>query len=96
MAKPKLEELIVTVDPAIKLLEQWVSEATVPCELLPPGPDRENALLARGQPALDSPAQRKLGYESRNVPTVAGHALRRRNYQGARRLMVQMPSGWSS
>jgi hypothetical protein len=41
----KLKELIVTEDPAIKLLEQWVRDSTVPCELLPPGPEREKALL---------------------------------------------------
>lgn len=33
MGKRKLEELIVTDDPAIKLIEQWVRDAEVPCEL---------------------------------------------------------------
>lgn len=45
MCPRKLNELIVTQDPAINLLEQLVRDATVPCELLPPGPERENALL---------------------------------------------------
>lgn len=45
MAKRKLKDLVVTQDPAVKLLEQLVRDATVPCELLPPGPERENALL---------------------------------------------------
>jgi hypothetical protein len=44
--KPRtLKELVVTEDPAIKLLEKLVQESTVPCELLPPGPEREKALL---------------------------------------------------
>jgi hypothetical protein len=45
MGKRKLEELIVTDDPAIKLIEQWVRDAELPCELLPPGPDRANSLV---------------------------------------------------
>jgi len=45
MSARKLDELIVTKDPAIKLIEQWVNDATVPCELLPPGPGRDDALL---------------------------------------------------
>lgn len=40
-----LKELIVTQDPAIDLLKQLVRDAEVPCELLPPGPERDNALL---------------------------------------------------
>jgi hypothetical protein len=45
MSARGLEELVVTEDPAIKIVQQWVQDATVPCELLPPGPDREAALL---------------------------------------------------
>ena len=45
MSKRKLDELIVTQQPAIELLRQLVSKAEVPCELLPPGPEREKALL---------------------------------------------------
>jgi hypothetical protein len=45
MSKRKLKELIDTNDPGIELLKQLVSEAEVPCELLPPGPERDNALL---------------------------------------------------
>jgi Protein of unknown function DUF2625 len=45
MGKRKLKELIDTQEPGIKLLEQLVNDAEVPCELLPPGPERENALL---------------------------------------------------
>jgi hypothetical protein len=45
MSKRELDELIVTHDPAIDLLKQWVRDAEVPCELLPPGPEREDALL---------------------------------------------------
>ena len=46
MSKRKeLAELIDTNDPGIDVLKQLVGEAEVPCELLPPGPERENALL---------------------------------------------------
>jgi hypothetical protein len=45
MSKRKLKELIDTHEPAIELLRQLVNDAKVPCELLPPGPERENALL---------------------------------------------------
>jgi len=45
MSKRELDELIVTHDPAIDLVKQWVRDAEVPCELLPPGPEREDALL---------------------------------------------------
>lgn len=45
MGKRKLKELIDTHEPAIDLLQQLVNEAKVPCELLPPGPERENALV---------------------------------------------------
>ncbi|HEV2836351.1 MAG TPA: DUF2625 family protein [Pyrinomonadaceae bacterium] len=45
MSKRKLDELIVTEDPAIKIIEEWVNNAPVPCELLPPSPEREDALL---------------------------------------------------
>lgn len=45
MGTRKLEELINTDEPGIELLKQFVSEAEIPCELLPPGPERENALL---------------------------------------------------
>jgi hypothetical protein len=45
MSKRKLKELIDTQESGIKLLKQLVNEAEVPCELLTPGPERENALL---------------------------------------------------
>src|SRR4026207_1378938 len=45
MSKRKLEELIVTQEPAIDLLRKLVNDAEVPCALLPPGPEREKALL---------------------------------------------------
>lgn len=40
----KTEELIDTENPAVNLLEQWVRDAEVPCQLLPPGAEREDAL----------------------------------------------------
>jgi len=45
MSKRKLKELINTQEPGIELLKQLVNDAEVPCELLAPGPERENALL---------------------------------------------------
>ena len=45
MSKRKLNELIDTQEPAIELLQKLVNDAEVPCELLPPGPERENALV---------------------------------------------------
>lgn len=45
MSQRKLQELVVTTDPGIDLLQQLVRDAEVPCELLPPGPEREKALL---------------------------------------------------
>ncbi|MCA1578388.1 MAG: hypothetical protein LC794_13610 [Acidobacteria bacterium] len=45
MSKRKLKELIDTQESGIKLLKRLVNDAEVPCELLPPGPERENALL---------------------------------------------------
>jgi hypothetical protein len=45
MSKRTLKELIDTQEPAIDLLRQFATDAEVPCELLPPGPERENALL---------------------------------------------------
>src|SRR4051812_12166408 len=45
MSKRSLKELIDTQQPAIALLRQLATDADVPCELLPPGPERENALL---------------------------------------------------
>lgn len=45
MCARKLKELINTEEPGIELLKELVREAEVPCELLPPGPERENALL---------------------------------------------------
>jgi hypothetical protein len=45
MSTRKLKELINTEEPGIELLKRLVNEAEVPCELLPPGPERENALL---------------------------------------------------
>lgn len=45
MSKRKLKELIDTQEPAIELLRQLVNDAEVPCELLPPGPERDNALV---------------------------------------------------
>lgn len=40
-----IQELIVLEDPAIELLKQWVSEADVACEILPPSAEREAVLL---------------------------------------------------
>ena len=37
MGQRKLKELIDTSDPGIEILKQLVSDAEVPCELLPPG-----------------------------------------------------------
>ena len=45
MSKRKLKELIATNDPGIEVLKQLLHDAEVPCELLPPGPERDNALL---------------------------------------------------
>lgn len=45
MGKRELKELVDTNEPAIDLLRQLTGEAEVQCELLPPGPERENALL---------------------------------------------------
>jgi hypothetical protein len=45
MSKRLLIDLIDTQEPAIDLLRQFAADAEVPCELLPPGPERENALL---------------------------------------------------
>lgn len=45
MSKRKLKDLIDTQEPAIELLQHLVNDAEVPCELLPPGPDREKALV---------------------------------------------------
>ena len=45
MSKRTLKELIDTQEPAIDLLRQFATDAEVPCELLPPGSERENALL---------------------------------------------------
>ena len=45
MGKRSLNELIDAQEPAIDFLRQLASDAEVPCELLPPGPERENALL---------------------------------------------------
>ena len=45
MNKRKLKELIDTDEPAIEMLQRLVAGAEVPCELLPPGPEREKALL---------------------------------------------------
>jgi hypothetical protein len=45
MSKRSLRELVVTQDPAIKLIEQWARDAEVQCEVLPPGAEREDALL---------------------------------------------------
>lgn len=45
MSKRTLKELIDTQEPAIDFLRQLAADAEVPCELLPPGPERENALL---------------------------------------------------
>lgn len=41
----KIEELIDAADPAIKYLEQFVRDAEVPCQLLPPSAEREQILL---------------------------------------------------
>ena len=45
MSQRKLKELINTTEPGIEILKQLVSDAEVQCELLPPGPEREQALL---------------------------------------------------
>ena len=45
MNQRKLKELINTTEPGIDLLQRLVREAEVPCELLPPGTEREKALL---------------------------------------------------
>ena len=45
MSRRKLDELIVTEDPAINIIQEWVRNAEMQCELLPPGPEREQALL---------------------------------------------------
>ena len=45
MSKRTLEELINTQEPAIDYLRKLVTDSEVQCELLPPGPERENALL---------------------------------------------------
>jgi hypothetical protein len=41
----KIEELTNVEDPAIELLRQWVRDAQVPCEILPPSVEREAVLL---------------------------------------------------
>ena len=45
MCARKLKELINTEEPGIELLKELLREAEVPYELLPPGSERENALL---------------------------------------------------
>ena len=45
MSQRNLKELIDTHEPAIEMIQQLVAEAEVACELLPPGPEREKALL---------------------------------------------------
>lgn len=45
MSTRTLQELIADQDPGINLLKERVRDAAVPCELLPPGPEREKALL---------------------------------------------------
>ena len=45
MSRRNLKDLIDTHDPAIEILQQLVADAEVPCELLPPGAEREKALL---------------------------------------------------
>jgi len=45
MKQRNLKDLIDTNEPAIEMLQQLVADAEVPCELLPPGPEREKALL---------------------------------------------------
>ena len=45
MSQRNLKELIDTADPGIERLQQLISDAEVPCELLPPGPEREQSLL---------------------------------------------------
>lgn len=41
-----LDALIDTAQPGIDLLRQWVRDAEVPCEILPPSAEREDVLLA--------------------------------------------------
>ena len=45
MSQRNLKELIDTHEPAIEMIQQLVADAEVPCELLPPSPEREKALL---------------------------------------------------
>lgn len=45
MNQRSLKELINTEEPAIHILQKLVNESQVQCELLPPGSERENALL---------------------------------------------------
>jgi hypothetical protein len=45
MSKRTLDELINTQEPGINILRDFVAESQVQCELLPPGAERENALL---------------------------------------------------
>jgi len=42
----RLDDLIDTGQPGIDLLRQWARNAAVPCEMLPPSPEREDVLLA--------------------------------------------------
>jgi hypothetical protein len=45
MSQRNLKELIDTHEPAIEMIQQLVADAEVPCELLPPSPEREKTLL---------------------------------------------------
>ena len=41
-----LHELINEREPAIQMIREWVDSAEVPCDLLPPSPDRDEVLLS--------------------------------------------------
>ena len=45
MSQRNLKELIDAHGPAIEMIQQLVADAEVPCELLPPSPEREKTLL---------------------------------------------------
>ena len=42
----RLAELVNAEEPGVDLIREWANAAPVPCEILPPSPDREATLLA--------------------------------------------------
>jgi hypothetical protein len=40
-----LQQLVDVSDPAINVIREWVRDSEVPCEVLPPSPDRDSILL---------------------------------------------------